>query len=49
MDEIDNAVLADPLYDCQKRKRMRLRCVLSVWINLPRYVAVILYDRICQG
>ncbi len=30
VDEMDNTVLADPHYDCQKRKSMRLRCVLSV-------------------
>ncbi len=30
VDAMDNTVLAEPLQDYQKRKSMRLRCVLSV-------------------
>ncbi len=30
VDVMDNTVLAEPLLDYQKRKSMRLRCVLSV-------------------
>ncbi len=46
--EMGNTVLADPLYDC-KREKVRDKNVFLVFgINLPRHVAVVLYDSLCR-
>ncbi len=43
--EMDNTVLANPLFMIAKREKIwDVDVFKAFWINLPRYVAVFLYD-----